>query len=326
MGVDPLKETYRTFRPYMGHSLGIVPETTSHCVVEPILNPCRMRTYYEDKNFFEKTLPEGFCPKALLRKVQGNYYDAGYRFLERNEGSIEKSIAAIPNQKLIVKPSIDSCSGRGVELFCKDGDGVFRHVKTGAVLTYAWLEDNAGKDFIVQEDVEQSPFMANLCATSANTLRMAVYRSVKDDSCHLLATVLRIGSDGSYVDNAHAGGRYVGVDADGTLGRTTYDQYGTSQPVFNGIDFSKETFIVPGYDKIKEFAIAVAQHIPHHRLLALDVVIRSDGTPVLLEYNIGGYSMWLFQFTGVSAFGDYAAEIHDYCLEHLDEAVMQVTI
>lgn len=39
LGVNPLKETYRVFYQYMGDDLRILPETTCHYVIEPILNP-----------------------------------------------------------------------------------------------------------------------------------------------------------------------------------------------------------------------------------------------------------------------------------------------
>jgi hypothetical protein len=206
-------------------------------------------------------------------------------------------------------------------MFVKNSEGFFCNIKSGAQLSYEWLENNAGADFIMQEAVEQSDFMARFCATSANTFRIAVYRSVKDEQCYVVGTVMKIGTDGSCVDNAHAGGRYVGISRDGELSHYTMDQYGVKQVIFNGIDFSKETFIIPHFDWIKAFSIKVAECIPHHRLIALDVAIRKDGTPVLIEYNIGGYSMWYFQYMGVSALGDYVAEIRDYALKHRKEIV-----
>ena len=324
LGVDPLKETFRAFYPYMGASLRIVPATTCQQVIEPILNPVKMRGYYADKNFFEKILPADFCPIAVIRKIQGQYFDVNYHFIEMNEDVLADILSKTDFARLIVKPSIDSNSGNGVEMFVKNSEGIFCSVKSGTQLSYEWLEDNAGSNFILQEAVEQSDFMARFCATSVNTFRIAVYRSVKDEQCYVVGTVMKIGTDGSFVDNAHGGGRYVGISQDGEVSHYTLDQYGVKQDIFNGIDFSKETFIIPNLDKIRAFSTEVAKHIPHHRLIALDVAIRKDGTPVLIEYNITGYAMWIFQYTGFSAFGDFVSEIRDYALKHRTEIVQAI--
>ena len=322
LGVDPLKETYRLFSHYMPADTRILPETTCHYVIEPILNPTKMLGYYSDKNFFEKLLPDEFCPKALLRKIHNHYYDAGYRRLTMDGASFGKLLECFDGRKIIVKPSVGTGSGIGVELFVHGDDGHFCHCKTQEPLTYAWLEQHLKHDFIMQEAVVQSDFMNQFCDTSVNTLRMAVYRSVKDDECHVTASIMRIGGKGSYVDNSHAGGRFVGISKDGVLGHEVYDQHGVRQTCFNGVDFAGQTFRVPGWDNIVRFALEVGRNVHHHRLLALDVAIQEDGTPVLLEYNIDGFSMWLFQFTGVPALGEYTDEIMEYCKGRLDEATL----
>lgn len=326
LGVDPLKENYRVFYPYMGATLDILPSTTDRSVVSPVLNPPRTCGYYSDKNFLDKVLPQGFCPKTMLRKVQGHYYDVNYKPIVMDEGIMKQIFGQCGFQRLVVKPTIDTNCGIGVELFAKGEDGNYRSVKDQSALTFDWLQQCTGPDIIVQEAIEQSDFMSQFNSTSVNTLRMAMYRSVKDEQCHLIGAVLRMGASGNYLDNVHAGGRYVGISQEGELCKYTMDRFGIKQEVYNGIDFSKVALCVPNYDKIKEFAIEVLQRVVHHRLLALDIAIRKDGTPVLVEYNIGGYDMTLYQFFGCSGLGNYAAEVHDYCLEHKSEVKEIVTI
>lgn len=55
----------------------------------------------------------------------------------------------------------------------------------------------------------------------------------------------------------------------------------------------------------------------HHRLLAQDICIDSDGVPHLVEFNIRAYSVWLFQFTSGPALGEYTDEIIDYCSKRM---------
>lgn len=326
LGINPLSESYRLFSRYMKADTNILPETTSHYVIEPILNPIKMRGYYADKNFFEKICPEGFCPKALLRRIRNHYYNADYRLLNLDEAVFGKILKSCDSRKIIVKPSVDSCSGLGVVLFAKGDDGIYRHSKTHEALTCAWVEKNLRGEFIMQEAVEQSDFMSQFCDTSVNTLRMAVYRSVKDDECHVTACIMRIGSKGSFVDNSHAGGMFVGISPDGELGHEVYDQHGVRKTNFNGVDFAGQTFRVPAWDNIVKFAVEVGRSVPHHRLLALDVAVRKDGTPVLIEYNVDSFSMWLFQFTGRPALGDYTQEIKEYCEKHLSDNTLALYV
>ena len=76
---------------------------------------------------------------------------------------------------------------------------------------------------------------------------------------------------------------------------------------------------MPYYDKVIDFAKDVARHIPHHRLLALDIMLDENNNPRLIEFNVEKYSVWLFQFTTGGAFGEFTDEIIDYCAEHKKE-------
>ena len=156
--------------------------------------------------------------------------------------------------------------------------------------------------------------MNNLCPTAVNTLRLCLYRSVKDEKPRVTASIIRIGKIGAFVDNAHAGGMFVGVKvATGEMGKYAIDQYGNKQNVWNGIDFSQSTFVVPYWKDIIAFAEYVGTKIHHHRLIALDIALNEEGKPILIEYNIDGFSFWLFMYTEQEVFGKYTDEVIEYC-------------
>ena len=145
-------------------------------------------------------------------------------------------------------------------------------------------------------------------------MRIVTYKSVRDDRVHIPAMILRIGKDGSLVDNAHAGGSFVSIDPQtGVLGKFVSDQFGRRSAIFNGIDFSKSFFRVPNFDNILKFAKDVATRVPYHRLLALDVVVGQGGTPKILEYNVSYFGSWPFPFVGQTPFGKFTDEIIEYC-------------
>lgn len=312
----PNVATYRLFSQYIGSNPNIVPEDISSSIIQPLLNPVEYRPYYCDKNMFDKILDPELLPKTLLRRIGERYYDAHYRDLVISEEYLDGLCSNC--SQVFVKPTVDSSSGRGIVAFTRKAGGRLVSID-GEIFGFTFLNKYASdnSDFIVQEGLSQSKFMSQFNPTSINTLRIATYRSVKDNRTHVCAAIMRIGKLGATVDNAHAGGLFVGVNLDGTIGKYACDQYGNRYESFNGINFKEQHFCIPNFDKVIRFAEKVGDAVVHHRLLAQDICIDSDGVPHLVEFNIRAYSVWLFQFTSGPALGEYTDEIIDYCSKRM---------
>lgn len=311
---------YRVFSQYLGGDINIVPDDICHNIIENILNPQRYKGCLDDKNLFDVFLSTVFLrpvtPETYIRCVDGVCMGGNYR-------KIDDWIALISNinsDRLIAKPTYDSSSGNNVCLFSRNGGGYFVELNTGLPLSADTLNNLLGDNYILQRCIQQSFFMRQFCTTAVNTIRVATYRSVRTNKVEVINSIMRIGSEGAYIDNAHAGGCFIGVYKDGHLGKYLCNQYGQKFSQFNNIDFSNNDFVIPEIEKVWEFSKKVAECIPHMRLLQLDVAINQDGQPLLIEYNIRGFSPWLYQFTTGSAFGEYTSEIAEYCEEHIDEA------
>lgn len=315
-GVKANPIQYRVFSHYIKSDIRIVPEDICHDFIEPILNPFRFVGYYADKNIFDKLFSKGVLPKTLLRKMGGFYYDADYNPVILTNNLVTNLIGNSTTGRAILKPSVGGMSGRGVCLLEQDVSGsVF--LGNGQEVNKDFL-DKLGQDFIIQEAVEQCAFISQFNPSSANTLRLSIYRSVKDNKCHLTGAILRIGGKGSIVDNAHSGGCYVGINKDGSFCHEVLDQYGQRKKVFNGVNFDNN-FIYPNWEKVVEFGKSICEKIQHHRLIALDIVLDQNDEPLLIEFNVLYYSSWLFQYTTGPAFGEYTNEIIEYCLKHRNE-------
>lgn len=318
---------YRLFSHYIGNNINIVPEDICRDIIEPVLNPQRYIKFYADKNIFDRLFPNGYLAKTLLRKINGFYYDEAYERIVIDENSLIDRLNKSGVSKLIIKPSVEGCSGIGIKCYEKRKGEWFVYGDKDK-LDFNYIELVYGRDFIIQEFLEQHESINRFCSTSVNTLRLTLYRSIKDDECVVPSAIMRIGSQGSIVDNAHAGGCYVGIDIEsGNLMNCVLDQYGRRYKTFNDIDFSVQQQIP--YDlwtKVLQFAKSVGKYVPHHRLLALDLMIDKKGNPHLIEFNIQYYSMWLFQFAVSSAFGKYTDEIINFCRERLDgiEYIIQI--
>lgn len=318
---------YRLFSHYIGKNINIVPENICHDIIEPILNPYRYTKYYADKNIFDRLLPKGYLPQTLLRKMEGDYYDADYKKINMNDDILLIILSKSGTNKIIIKPTIEGCSGVGVRCFLKNGS-IWTIYGGNEKLSLHYLETMYGTDFIIQEFLEQHEAINHFCSTSVNTLRLTLYRSVKNDECVIPSAIMRIGNNGSVIDNAHAGGCYVGIEIKtGKLKHEVLDQYGRSYSNFNHINFTVQQQIPAElWTKVLDFAKTIGTYIPHHRLLALDLMIDKNGNPRIVEYNVEHYGMWLFQFTVGPAFGKYTDEIIEYCKKKHDNIEYMISI
>ena len=146
------------------------------------------------------------------------------------------------------------------------------------------LED--GGRFLIQRCIAQHDAMAQLHPTSINSLRMVTVRSLKDNEIYVLPSILRIGTNGSVVDNTSQGGVAVGFD----LVTGQLNEWGLQKPKYGlRIDTHPNSKI-----KFSEFTIpfveeAIKQAKYFHSFLDMhsigwDIAIGPNG-PIFIEGN-----------------------------------------
>lgn len=302
--------SYRLFSRFTDRKY-IVPENIGRCFIETKLNPAAMRSVYEDKNMFPFIIGKDKVPATVLCRMNGG------RISDANFHPVTREVEDYLDNEtpLILKPSVGSSSGQGIHLFTYSAEAkAYISRKDGSRLTKEFLM-NYNENFVLQKAITQHQEIAKFNPTSVNTLRVAVYRSWKDEEPHVLASIMRVGKSGAFVDNAHAGGMYVGIDVQtGKVGEKLYDQYGISSSVWNGVDYTRNDFVIPKWNEIKSFVCDAARKIIHHRLFAFDICLNADGIPMLIEYNLDSFSYWLFMFTGQKPLGNYTEEIMEFCM------------
>ncbi len=312
--------SYQIFSRYIGEDVNIIPLEILAGIVEPVLTPEPFRAQYGDKNNLEQLFHGIRMPATLVRNIEGVYYD-------RNYNPVTNPLDFVyDNQfgRIILKPTREQ-SGRGVKMFSyKNGQYADNE---GNVLNLEYLDKVYKRNFIIQEALSQSPYMKQFNPTSINTLRVATYRSVKTGEVHVINSVMRIGASGQNVDNAHSGGKFIGIDIkDGTVGKYVCDWLGKKETVFNDIDFSKASFRIPDWEKVCEFAKQVSERILFGNLVALDIAIDDQGNPTLIEANVGGFSGWFFQFTTGSVFGEFTDEVMECCWKQYRSIKCELTL
>lgn len=197
---------------------------------------------------------------------------------------------------------IDSLLDLGYHsLFCKEttgecGDGIF-------LLT---IEDGIGfsingetfskesvlleltrSNYIIQEVVAQNDKMSLLYPYSLNTIRLVTVRGLKDKKIHIFPSILRIGTNGSIVDNTSQGGLAVGFDLE--TGQLHED--GFYKPAFgrrvkfhpnSGIRFND--FFIPYIKEAEDLAIQFHSFLQDIHSIGWDIAIGENG-PVFIEGN-----------------------------------------
>lgn len=292
-----------------------IPNDIYIAIVERRLNDGNYNSLISDKNYLERLFGASNFPTAVLRRMSGVFLDGDYTIITDLKG-------LLPQSDLIVKPSINSKGGTGVRrLEYREGQ---HRTASGAEISAAYLVDTYGENFIIQEMVRQHPFCAGFNPGSVNTFRVYVYRSVADETVHVLKVVFRNGRGTSVVDNQAAGGISCVVNAEGELGRYAVSKDGEvfeSHPD-SGVIFAGQR--VPFFDLIKKLPCDVAARIPSHRALGFDIALTTDNKPLIVEINPMGISLNMMQVDGGPLFGDFTDEVIDYCRRHPGRDSMQI--
>lgn len=226
-----------------------------------------------------------------------------------------------PEEKFMVKASLDSGSGQSIFLFTRVED---RFVCDDQEFGGEFLE-RYQHDFVIQEVVVQHQYFSKFNPSSNNTVRVLTYRSVQDDSINILHTLLRIGAKGSYLDHDNLGGVSLAIYRDGKLADRAYNGDGNALSAFNGITFAGQD-AVPYMDQIWQAASKVARNTYYGRLLALDFTVSESGQILLLDLNCWRNGISHYQLSNGSLFGEFTQEVIDHCAKHPAFNIIRIPI
>lgn len=241
--------------------------------INPKLNQRRQWPALLDKNL-TYNLFKGFDqPKLVVQNINGFFY-VNDKIVDLKEAVQTCEAVKV---KLIIKPTIDTGSGKMVNAFS------IKNTKT-TYKNYAVekLFQLYKKDFVVQEFLEQSEVLKSLNPSSLNTLRIVSY--LNDDGVHILASVLRVGKSGSSTDNFSTGGLFCGISKDGKLKGKGYGPKGdVITKTSTGIILRDCS--LPNYKKVQEMVKSMHYVVPYFKIISWDIGISKNDLPFLIEYN-----------------------------------------
>lgn len=261
---------------------------------EYLMNPDRnYAAVYEDKNVLPMIaagvgvhMPRTvfFCANGLLR-------DGEYRITD-----IETMRKQLPSEIYFAKPSVDTCSGKGCMLTDPQSDTFLKDISS------------LGPDYIVQERIVCSPSVEALHPESVNTFRIMTY--LWKDNIEIVPAVMRIGRGTSFLDNAHAGGMFIGVNEDGTLHDRAFTEFKEEFTEHPDTHVKFKGYKIQHFDKVIGAAIKMHSAMPQLGIVNWDITIGQDEEAVLVEANTSGGGIWVFQMAwGCGPFGENTEEI-----------------
>lgn len=140
-------------------------------------------------------------------------------------------------------------------------------------------------DYIMERYIEQHPLLSQFNPSSLNTLRVWVGKSDSEPS-KLIGLYLRVGREGSLVDNRLSGGFGVAVDLKTfkTIHAVPQDSSGQCfvRHPDSGFDMSNRQ--LPFKDEVLLLSLNVLNVLPSTNFVGLDVALTTEG-PVLVEFN-----------------------------------------
>ncbi len=277
-----------------------IPEMLFTTKIERLMNDYQYAGVLSDKSLVETFAQSVGCnvPGTILLRSKGVFYDHNRRTI-----SYDRACQILNEYKddIIVKPTIDSGSGRAVHFMTEDER---EHIKSTLV--------GVGSDFIMQEAIKQHPVFSSINPSSVNTLRVMTY--ILNDNIYHIPIALRMGTGTSRVDNIHAGGLAVGVLDSGELLPSAYQLgYGDNKNRFikhpsTGVEF--KNIVLPAIDKVIETAYSVHGRFPRLGIVSWDFTVDEANNPIFIEANLINQSIWFPQIVhGKGGFGKNTSDL-----------------
>jgi len=205
----------------------------------------------------------------------------GREVLDINSASLDEFKEFLKDkQYFLAKPDSGEC-GHGIEKVDKskfsDETELFNYLK--------------GKKFgVCEEIIKQHEDLARLHADSLNCIRVTTL--LKDGKVHILYGVLKMGSDGGYVDNLDGGGIACHVDMDtgkvishGHLGDySSVEKHPCTNVEILGVK-------IPYFEEIKNMVKQAALVVPQVKYIGWDVCVTPTGPAIVEGNDYPGYDL-----------------------------------
>ena len=334
-----IKEYYKGFpkfdtiyhRCYYGRTGRIdpdyMPEELYYGYIEPYMVDHESARYVDNKTFYRVMFSDIKQPETIAVRM-GTVWYGGRSTHDGNTGisgtgdEYDPVCGLCPVTKSEIPGLLRSADSEIVLKIAEnseEGAGLFFLSKDDPVSDFKRVIRDINGDLIIQKVVKQHPSFAALHPQSVNTLRIMSYLDIHPDSSsekrdarpktEILVTTVRVGTGDMRVDNAAAGGFFLGVDKYGRtmgLGAGSHGRTYTKHP---DMGYDLKGIELPSIDKAHEIIKKVHPRFGKYRIIAWDIAIDELGDPVLIEVNLSLGEVLNVQAAAGPLFGDMTSRV-----------------
>mgnify|MGYP000856645678 CR=1 FL=1 len=270
-----------------------IPERVMNSQILNKFNDSRLSIAWADKAYYDRRFSSKCIetPYTVLRNINGIFYDNNYKRLDLDQAALLVG----KEETVITKPTIDSGKGKNIRIYSSN-EGLRSIIR------------DYSSNYLVQRIVEQHDSLSKLNADSVNTFRVMTWCS--DGNVYVIAAMLRVGIPGSVVDNISAGGYGFRISSEGCLSGPARNKGGRIVKTPETVIGERYIF-AEHYKKIVSSLKELHNELPYFGIVAWDITIDKNGSPVLIEYNLQTPGLHLFQ----ALCGTFEGEVPDKLLQ-----------
>ena len=157
--------------------------------------------------------------------------------------------------------------------------------------------------FVVQNKLQQHEIFRKIHPESINTLRIMTAR-VNSDIVNL-SSYLRMGRNGSVLDNGQSGGLFCRIFENGKLDKFAYDKNLFRFEKHPNSNLVFKDFNVPFFSEALNFCKLHHKRFLRFAFISWDISISPEGIPVFIEFNLKRQSIHGHQIINGPIFGEH---------------------
>lgn len=284
-GVKYYSNITGNFSPYY------ITDGLYYALFDTVLNHREFAEQFDNKAYYPLLFHDVKQPNFISIRINGTWLDVNY-----SQMSFENVVnACMEREGVFVKVAKYSAGGTGV-----------KYINTSDSTKLISVLNSHNSDIVIQDVIEQHNNLKILHADSVNTIRIMTL--LWNNSVRVLSSVLRMGINGSKVDNASAGGITCGIKDDGYLKSIAFDKYGNKYEMHpQGTVFSD--IQIPVFEKVKNIAMGLQMRFPYSAMISWDFAIGVNGEPILIEANFMRGELDFHQLNNGPIFGSETEKI-----------------
>lgn len=212
-----------------------------------------------------------FVDKVLFLKVFNSFIHRGW--IWPTEVAFDEFASFLSSKQCIAKPLFGE-QGKGIFLIDEDNSRDIQGL-------YNYCKEN---NILIEERISNCKEIADFHPQSLNTIRVVTMSG--NGKTEILGALLRMGANGSFVDNTHSGGVFAPIDVStGIIETDGIDLNGNQYEKHPNSGKNIKGFQVPNWIKCVEVCKKAAQIIPETYWAGWDICVLPDGEVELIEGN-----------------------------------------